>query len=81
MPGLLGLVGSAGVGFAVAPALQVITIPIAIVGAAFLARAWWLQLGHGADGAWPLRSLVTLVASTTIMATLWALRFAGVLGA
>ncbi len=78
---MLGLIGSARVGLAIAPALQVITIPIAIVGAAFLTRAWWLQFGHGADGAWPLRSLVTLVASTTIMATLWTLRFAGVLGA
>ncbi len=77
---MLGLVGSAGVGLAIAPALQVITIPIAIIGAAFLARAWWLQLGGGHEGIWPLRSLLTLIVSTTAMATLWSLRFAGVLG-
>ena len=80
VPGVLGLVGSAGVGLAIAPALQVITIPIGVVGGAFLARAWWLQIGHGNDGTWPMRSLITLIASTTAMATLWSLRFAGVLG-
>ncbi len=77
---MLGLVGGAGVGLALAPALQVATIPIGVIGGAFMARAWWLQLSHGVAGAWPLRSFVTLAASTTLAATLWALRFAGVLG-
>jgi hypothetical protein len=78
---VLGLVGIAGVGLAIAPALQVLTIPIAILGAAFLARAWWLQLSQDHDGKWATRSLITLIVSTTAMATLWSLRFTGVIGA
>ncbi len=81
IPALLGLVGAVGAGAALAPALQVVTIPIGVIGGAFLARAWWLQLSHGAEGAWPLRSLVVLVLSTGLSATLWSLRYAGLLGA
>jgi hypothetical protein len=81
IPRLLGLVGAVGVGAALAPTLQVVTIPVGVIGGAFLARAWWLQFGHGARGAWPVRSLVTLAVSTALSAALWSLRFAGVLGA
>ena len=77
---MLGLVGSAGVGLAIAPALQVATIPLAAIGGAFLARAWYLQIGHGVSGVWPLRSLVTLMVSTAVAGTLWGLRFGGILG-
>ena len=68
------------VGLAIAPALQVATIPLAVVGGAFLARAWYLQIGHGVRGVWPLRSLATLAVSTTVAATPWGLRFGGILG-
>jgi len=77
---LLGLVGAVGVGAALAPALQVVTIPVGVIGGAFLLRAWWLQLAHGASGAWPLRSLGVLGLSTVLSAALWSLRFAGLLG-
>ena len=77
---MLGLVGAVGAGAALAPTLQIVTIPIGIVGGAFLLRAWWLQLAHGATGAWLLRSLVVLALSTALSAMLWSLRFAGILG-
>ena len=80
VPGLLGLLGAAGVGAALAPALQVLTIPIGALGATFLLRAWWLQLGHGLRTAWQWRSLFVLTASTATAVTLWGLRFAGALG-
>ena len=81
IPALLGLVGAVGVGAALAPALQIVTIPIGVIGGAFMARAWWLQLSHSISGAWPLRSLVVLALTTGLSAALWSLRFAGVLGA
>jgi hypothetical protein len=81
IPGLLGLVGAVGIGAALAPTLQIVTIPVGIVGGAFLLRAWWLQLRHGVSGGWPLRSLAVLGLSTVLSAALWGLRFAGVLGA
>ena len=77
---MLGLLGAAGTDAALAPALQVLTIPIAVLGAAFLARAWWLQLGHGLGTAWQWRSLAVLSASTATAVALWGLRLAGVLG-
>jgi hypothetical protein len=80
VPGLLGLLGAAGTGAALAPALQVLTIPIGVLGAAFLLRAWWLQLSHGIRTAWQVRSLAVLAVSTATAITLWVLRFAGVLG-
>ncbi len=73
------MAGAAGTGLALAPALQVVTIPVGILGGALIARAWWLQLRHGAGGLWPRRSLVVLSASTALAATLWSLRFAGLL--
>ncbi|MEX2159718.1 MAG: hypothetical protein WEB04_09985 [Dehalococcoidia bacterium] len=57
------------------------TIPVGVIGGAFLLRAWWLQLRHGASGVWPVRSLVVLALSTVLSAALWGLRFTGVLGA
>jgi hypothetical protein len=65
---------------AAAPALQVATIPIAAVGGAFLARAWWLQIHHGSRSMWRRRSLLVLVISTATVIALWSLRFAGVIG-
>ena len=59
---------------------QVLTIPIGILGAGFLVRAWWLQLSHGLRTAWQWRSLLVLLVSTATAATLWGLRFAGVIG-
>ncbi len=79
IPGVLGLVGAIGVGAALAPALQVVTVPLGIIGGTFLARAWWLQLRHGFGGAWPLRSLAALAGSTALAAALWSLRLLGVL--
>ena len=80
VPGLLGLLGAAGVGAALAPALQVLTIPIGLLGAAFLLRGWYLLLSHGLRTAWQRRSLLVLLASTATAVTLWTLRFAGALG-
>ena len=40
-------------GVALAPALQVITIPIGIAGALLLARAWLTLLRHGVSAAGP----------------------------
>jgi hypothetical protein len=60
--------------------LQVLTIPLGVLGAAFLLRAWWLQLSHGLRTTWQWRSLLVLLASTATALTLWGLRFAGVLG-
>lgn len=79
IPGLLGLAGATGVGVALAPALQVVTIPLGVLGGAFIVRAWWLQLRHGIGGLWPRRSLALLSASTMVAATLWSLRFLGLL--
>jgi len=78
VPGLLGLLGAAGLGAALAPALQALTIPLAVVGGAFLLRAWWLQLSHGLRTAWQRRSLLLLAASTITAAALWGLRLGGV---
>ncbi len=63
-----------------APALQVVTIPVAIVGGAFLLRAWWLQISHGLTSRWQVRSLIVLSVSTVTVVTLWSLRLAGVFG-
>ena len=63
-----------------APALQVVTIPLAVVGGAFMLRAWWLQVTHGLAARWQVRSLVILIASTVTVAALWGLRLAGVIG-
>lgn len=62
------------------PALQVLTLPLAALGGAFLLRAWWLQLSQGLRTDWQWRSLLVLAASTATAAALWALRFAGVFG-
>lgn len=79
VPGLLGLLGSSGVGLAVAPALQVLVLPLVAVGGALLFRAWWLQITHGIRTKWQWRSLATLAAATALVIVLWSLRFAGVL--
>lgn len=79
IPGLLGLVNAAGTGFALAPVLQVVTIPVGILGGAFIARTWSLQLRHGLGGLWPRRSLALLSASTVLAVALWSLRFLGLL--
>ena len=63
-----------------APALQVVTIPVAVVGGAFMLRAWWLQIANGLTSRWQLRSLVILILSTATVAALWGLRLTGVIG-
>lgn len=79
MPGVLGLAGAAGAGLAIVPVLQVLTWPLAAIGAAFLARGWWLQVRHGIAGAWSRRSLVVLSLSTALVAVLWTARLLGLL--
>ncbi|MBI4199027.1 MAG: hypothetical protein HY535_00945 [Chloroflexi bacterium] len=80
VPGLLGLLGAAGAGLALAPALRALTYPFLVLTLLSLGRGWYLQLRVGSVTAWRRRSLAVLAASTLLAATLWGLRFAGLLG-
>ncbi len=79
-PALLGVLGATGTGVALAPALQVITIPIGVAGALLLARAWFTLLRHGVGSAGPRWALAVLIVATSLVAILRGLRFAGNLG-
>jgi len=48
-----------------------------------LARGWWLAPSHGSwwGPDWKNRATYTLISATVLSATLWGLRFAGLLGA
>jgi len=48
-----------------------------------LARGWWLAPSHGSlwGPDWKNRAAYTLISATVLSATLWGLRFAGLLGA
>ena len=46
IPGLLGLVGAVGAGAALAPTLQIVTIPAGIVGGAFHSRSLHVSNAH-----------------------------------
>ncbi len=83
MPGLLGLLGSASVGLALAPALRALTWPLLAITLLMLGRGWYLELSHGGRfrSMWARRSGVVLALSTALSAALWGLRFAGLLGA
>ena len=80
VPGVLGLLGAAGAGLAAAPALRVLNYPLLALTVMLLGRGWYLYLSHGGATEWQRRSGKVLVVSTGIAVTLWALRFAGVLG-
>ena len=83
VPGLLGVLGGTSAGLALAPALQALTWPFLAITVLMLARGWWLAPSHGGlwGTGWKNRAMFTLIASTALSTALWALRFAGVLGA
>ncbi len=82
VPGLLGLLGGSSAGLAFAPALQWLTWPFLAITVLMLARGWWLAPSHGSwwGPAWKNRATYTLITATVLAATLWGLRFAGLLG-
>ena len=82
VPGLLGLLGGSSTGLAFVPALQALTWPFLALTVLMLARGWRLAPSHGScrGPAWKNRATYTLLALTVLAATLWSLRFAGVLG-
>ena len=65
-----------------APALRVLTWPLLGVTLLMLGRGWYLELAHPGSrrSTWRRRSQLVLVGSTALAVTLWALRFAGLLG-
>jgi len=78
---VLGLLGTAGAGLALAPALRVLTWPFLALTMLALGRAWWLEVGHcGWRFPWGRRAFWVLVASIALAAALWTSRFLGVLG-
>ena len=83
VPGLLGLLGGSSAGLASVPALQVFTWPFLVITVLMLARGWWLAPSHGSlwGPDWKNRTTYTLISATVLSATLWGLRFAGLLGA
>ena len=66
-----------------APALQWLTGPLLAITVLMLARGWWLAPSHGSlwGPDWKNRATYTLISATVLSATLWGLRFAGLLGA
>ncbi|MBI4203000.1 MAG: hypothetical protein HY532_07815 [Chloroflexi bacterium] len=78
---MLGLLGASGAGLALAPALRVLTYPLLALTVLTLGRGWYLQLRHKAATPWRMRSRWILLTSTALGVGLWALRFAGLLGA
>jgi hypothetical protein len=82
VPGLLGLLGAAGAGLAVAPALRVLTWPFLGITVLMLGRAWYLESSHPGSwrSPWRRRGRAGLIASTVLAVALWGLRFGGVLG-
>ena len=82
VPGLLGVLGGSSAGLAFAPALQALTWPFLAFTVIMLARGWWLAPSHGSwwGSAWKNRATYALIASTALSATLWGLRFGGLLG-
>ncbi len=77
---MLGILGATGAGLAVAPALRVLTYPLLGMTALALGRGWYLQTRHGGAMLWRRRAGRVLALTTVVSVTLWALRFAGVLG-
>ena len=81
VPGLLGLLSGASTGLAIAPALRVLNGPFLVLTLALLGRGWYLNLSHGGwRSPWARRSRLVLIGSTALAASLWGLRFAGLLG-
>jgi hypothetical protein len=82
VPGLLGLIGGASTGLAVAPALRVLNWPFLVLTLVMLGRGWYLNISHGSGwrSPWARRSRLVLIASTMLAVSLWGLRFAGLLG-
>lgn len=76
-------VGGSSAGLAFAPALQWLTGPLLAITVLMLARGWWLAPSHGSwwGPDWKNRATYTLISATVLSATLWGLRFAGLLGA
>ena len=82
IPAVLGSIGTASTGAAIAPALRVLTIPLLVLTIFLLGRAWYLEL-RATDhwkGIWAKRSRKILIASTAVSAVIWGLRIGGVLG-
>jgi len=83
IPNLLDLLGGFSAGLAYTPALQVLTWLFLVITVLMLARGWWLAPSHGSwwGPDWKNRATYTLISATVLSATLWGLRFAGLLGA
>ena len=79
---MLGLLGGAPAGLAIAPALQALTWPFLFFTVLMLARCWWLAPSPGSwwGTKWKNRATLTLMASTVLAVALWSLRFAGLVG-
>ena len=82
VPGLLGLLGGASAGLAMAPALRALTWPFLAITLLMLGRGWHLNLSHGGGRRlpWATRARLVLIGSTALAVLLWGLRFAGLLG-
>lgn len=83
IPAVLGTLGTASAGAAIAPALRVLNIPLLILTVLMLGRAWYLELETTDHwrGFWAQRSGKILIASTMVSVVIWGLRFGGLLGA
>ena len=77
---MLGLLAASGTGLVIAPALRVLNGPFLALTVLVLARGWYLQLSHGRVTVWQRRAGTVLLLSTATSITLWAVRFAGLLG-
>ncbi len=79
---MLGTLGTASAGAAIAPALRVLNIPFLILTILMLGRAWYLELEKTDHwrGFWAQRSRKVLIATTVVSVAIWGLRFGGILG-
>jgi cytochrome bd-type quinol oxidase subunit 2 len=83
VPGLLGFLAVGETALALAPALRVLTWPFLALTLLMLGRGWYVELSdhRRRRSDWKRGASMVLVLSTLIAATLWGLRFAGLLGA
>ncbi len=82
IPAVLGSLGTASAGAAIAPALRMLTIPFMALTVFMLGRAWYLEFNKSGHwrGMWARRSRKILIVSTVASAAMWEARFGGLLG-
>jgi len=83
VPSLLGLLGGAPAGLAIAPALQVLTWPFLAITVVMLSRCWYLEWASWKKwrrSAWSRWSFKILIASTVLAGSIWAFRLDDVFG-